>query len=83
MIFEKEKYYQYINSIEKMITATYVLLIMAGIGIGAFGGILGIILGAFIGFIISTLYTKAAKIKIQEMKWKMDIYEMIYKIEKK
>ena len=72
MLFEKEKYYKYIGTIENMITAYYFIII--GIFV-----LIGIASKNFIGFIISTIATLNAKIKIQEMKWKMDIYEKVKK----
>ena len=84
MLFEKDKYYGFINGIEKMITVAYVIFILLGVIIGmTTGGIIGLIIGGLIGLFIATLYTKASKIKIQEMKWKMDIYEMLTDIKKK
>lgn len=78
MIFEKDKYYKYINTLEKMINFSYAIYMTVGFIVGImianiFGGMLGIA----IGFLIATIYTINKKIQIQEMKWKMDIYSKI------
>ena len=46
-----------------------------GFVIGAMiGNILGAIVGTSVAFLIATIYTINTKIRIQDMKWKMDIY---------
>ena len=80
MLFEKEKYYKYIGTIENMITAYYFIIIGIFILIGiASKNLIGFIICILIGILISTIATLNAKIKIQEVKWKMDIYEKVKK----
>lgn len=80
MLFEKEKYYKYIRTIENMITAYYFIIIGIFILIGiASKNFIVCIICILIGLLISTIATLNAKIKVQEMKWKMDIYEKIKK----
>ena len=79
MIFEQEKYYSYIQTLEKYKNAIYVIYILLGIIIGMYGGILGVIIGALIGFLSASMHTLGIKIKIQKMKWEMDIYNKIHK----
>lgn len=78
MLFEPEKYYKYIQTLEKTKTAYYVIFILIGILIGtATANGTAIILGGLIGFFIAGIYTLGIKIKIQKMKWEMDIYNKI------
>ena len=78
MLFEKEKYYKYIGTIENMITAYYFIIIGIFLLIGiASKNFIGCIICILIGVLISTIATLNAKIKVQEMKWKIDIYEKI------
>ena len=42
--------------------------------------VVGCLLGVLIGLLISSNYTLMAKIKVQKMKWEIDIYEKIRKI---
>ena len=79
MLFEKEKYYKYIGNLESMVNFSYLIFIILGFIIGLLGKGAGALLGAGIGFLLAKAYTLGAKIKIQEMKWKMDIYERINK----
>ena len=78
MLFEQENYYKYIQTLEKIKTAYYVIFILIGILIGATttNG-LAIITGGLIGFFAAAMSTLAIKIKIQKMKWEMDIYNKI------
>lgn len=75
MLFEKDKYYKYICTLEKIINFSYAIYMFLGFVIGAMiGNILGAIVGTSVGFLIATIYTINTKIRIQDMKWKMDIY---------
>lgn len=80
MFFEKDKYYKYIGTLEKFVNFYYVIFIMifAIIGLIAWKGI-GIILGGLLGFLLASAYTLKTKILIQNMKWKIDIHELIKK----
>lgn len=80
MLFEKEKYYKYIGTIENMITAYYFIIIGIFLLIGiASKNFISCIIFVLIGILISTIATLNAKIKVQEMKWKIDIYEKVKK----
>lgn len=78
MLFEKEKYYKYINNLERNIIIAYIIIILLTtiLGIIIAKGI-GLILGIAIGIIISGNYTLITKIRIQKMKWEIDIYQII------
>lgn len=79
MIFEKEKYYGYIKTLENITIITYIciIIITAIIGLSISKNLIGLIIGIGIGFLIGNIYTIKTKIKIQEMKWKLDIYNKI------
>lgn len=81
MIFEREKYYNYINKLERSITIAYGIIMLFAIIIGIATGIATLIITIPLGMIISASYTFGAKVKVQEMKWKFDIYEKIAKKE--
>ena len=81
MIFEREKYYNYINKLERSITIAYGIIMLFAIIIGIATGITTLIITIPLGMIISASYTFGAKVKVQEMKWKFDIYEKIAKKE--
>lgn len=78
MLFEKEKYYKYINTLEKNITISYIIITIFTtiIGTAILQGF-GFILGILLGLLISGNYTLIAKIKVQKMKWEIDIYEKL------
>lgn len=77
MIFEKEKYYKYINQLEKELTIinAIIMIISVLIGIATGGGTL--IITIPLGLFISWGLTMKLKIQIQEMKWKFDIYNKV------
>lgn len=80
MIFEQNKYYKYIGTLEKIIIAFYIFYILIGILIGAYAGSgFTIIICGLIGFFAAGIQTILIKIRIQEMKWKMDIYNKLIK----
>lgn len=81
MIFEREKYYNYINKLERSIKIAYGIIMLFAIIIGIATGIATLIITIPLGMIISASYTFGAKVKVQEMKWKFDIYEKIAKKE--
>lgn len=77
MLFEKEKYYKYVNELENMVNFSYAMFIIIFGIIGlAIASVIGLLLGIIIGILISKMYTLNAKIKIQKMRWEIDIYEM-------
>lgn len=77
MIFEKEKYYKYINQLEKEQTIIYIIIMILAIIIGIAAGGTPLIVTIPFGLFISWCYTIGIKIKIQEMKWKFDIYNKL------
>lgn len=76
-MFEKEKYYKYINTINTMNTITYIILVIIAFIISIVTNISSLIITIPLGLLIANIYTFNNKIKIQEMKWKMDIYNKI------
>ena len=74
MIFEKEKYYKYIQNIETTIKVAYIVIMIISVLIGIAAGGAPLIITIPLGMLISWSYTIGAKIKVQEMKWKFDIY---------
>lgn len=81
MLFEKEKYYKYIKTLENIINFAYLIFILIfGIIGAAIGKGTGLILGIIIGLILAGVYTINGKIKIQKMKWQIDIHQKIYKL---
>lgn len=79
MLFEKEKYIKYINTLENMNKTVYIIIIVLFVLIGIMTGFISLIITVPLGILIANAYTFASKIKIQEMKWKFDIYETINK----
>ena len=78
MIFDKEKYYNYILKLEKRIDYYYLLIIAITTIIGAFiYKIKGIIIALILGILIGNYVTLKIKIKIQEMRMKLDLYNKI------
>lgn len=77
MIYERDKYYKYINQLEKYQNAIYIIVIIISILIGLATGGVGLIITVPVGLYLAWLYTIGMKIKIQEMKWKFDIYNKI------
>lgn len=88
MLFDKEKYYKYTNSIKSDIAATYsintiISIIIIYIVYQFIENIFISILIFIINIIISNMQTQKLELKIQEMYWKLDIYDNIYKIANK
>lgn len=74
MLFEKEKYYQYIKTLEGIIIAKYIIIVAIAITTGiATKSILAILLSLIISYITALLLTINIKIKIQKMKLDIDI----------
>lgn len=83
MLFEKEKHYQYIKTLEGIITAKYIVIITIGILTGLLTkNIFATLLSVFISYLITLLITINTKIKIQKMKLDIDIYHYIKKNKK-
>lgn len=77
MIFEKEKYYKYIQQLERYQTIVYVIIMIISVITGIAGGGIALIITIPIGMLISWFYLIATRVKIQEMKWKFDIYNKL------
>lgn len=78
MFFEKDKYYQYIKTLEGFITAKYIIIITIGILTGVLTkNVIATILSLFISYLITIILTINTKIKIQKMKLDIDIYYYI------
>lgn len=75
MLFEKEKYYSYIGKIESSITWCYVITMIFAVLIGIAMGGVGLIITIPLGILLSGIWTLSAKIRVQEMKYKIDMYE--------
>lgn len=81
MLFEKDKYYKYIKDLENVVNFSYVIFaIIFGLIGAAIGKGFGLILGAIIGILLAGAYTLNTKIKIQRMKWELDIHQKINKL---
>lgn len=82
-MFEKEKEYEYIKYLEKNIMFVYIVVILLFTLMFAaiFKG-LGFIIGLILGYFVAKNYTINTKIKIQELKWRIDIYNRIMSKEK-
>lgn len=82
MLFDKSKYYKYIKDIKFEIGLIYSIysilffLISSIIG-GYFNSILIAILVFALGICCASLHTKSLEIKVQEMYYRIDIYEKI------
>lgn len=81
MLFEKDKYYKYIKELENIVNFSYAIYaIIFGILGAIIGKGIGLILGIIIGMLLARAYTLNTKIKIQKMKWEIDIHQKIYKL---
>lgn len=77
MIFEKEKYYKYIQQLERYQSIVYAIVMIIAVITGIAGGGIALIITIPVGMLISWFYLIATRVKIQEMKWKFDIYNKI------
>ena len=77
MIFEKEKYYKYIQQLEKYQTIVYIIIMIIAVIVGIITGGATLIITIPLGMLISWFYLISVRVKIQEMKWKFDIYNKI------
>lgn len=77
MFFERDTYYKYVKTLESMNTIAYVIIIGLGVLIGLATGVATLIISIPISILIANMYTFATKIKIQEMKWKIDVHAEI------
>ena len=96
MLFEKEEYYELSEEIRKKVVKYYIIYIILFTIIGiTISSILNItkeslilkLLITFMSMLIGLLFANEKTIKIQiqeqEMKWKIEIYDMISRLEKK
>ena len=77
MLFEQEKYYKYISTIEKTNTFIYIVIMIIATVIGIATGVATLILTIPIGILIANMYTFNSKIKAQKMKMEIDMYNKI------
>lgn len=77
-MFDKKLYYNYIKIIENITIIIFILYCVVLSLIGVFIlEIKGLIIGLIIGFISGFPTYLFLKIKVEEMKWKLDIYNKI------
>ena len=74
-MFEENEYIKLTNQLQNTVTTTYAIIMIIAIIIGIAGGGVALIITIPIGLLISKYYTLKTRIKIQEMKWKIDMYE--------
>lgn len=78
MLFNKRLYYKYIGILENL--TIFCFIVYCGIG-GLIGAIIyelqGLLIGILVNFISGYIIYLFLRIKVEEMKWKMDIYEKI------
>ena len=77
MIFDKEKYYKYIQQLERYQSIVYAIVMIIAVITGIAGGGIALIITIPVGMLISWFYLIATRVKIQEMKWKFDIYNKL------
>lgn len=83
-MFEKDKEYEYIQYLEKNIIFVYIItMLLLATLLAAMLKIIGLIIGLVLGYFLAKYYTISTKIKIQEMKWRIDIHNKIMNKEKK
>lgn len=75
------KYLDYVKTLQTQITITYVVVMIFAVLIGIGLKWVGLILTIPIGLWICSWYTIRQKIKIEEMKWQIDLHYAIYKKE--
>lgn len=79
-MFEKDKEYEYIQYLEKNIIFVYIItMLLFAIIFTAMLKAIGLIFGLILGYFLAKYYTISTKIKIQEMKWRIDIHNKIIK----
>lgn len=74
-MFEENEYIRLTNQLQNTVTTTYAIIMIIAVIIGIAGGGLALIITIPIGLLISKYYTLKTRIKIQEMKWIIDMYE--------
>lgn len=77
-MFEKNKEYEYIQYLEKNIIFVYIItMLLSATVFTAVLKAIGLIIGLVLGYFLAKYYTISTKIKIQEMKWRIDIHNKI------
>lgn len=76
-MFEKQKYYKLMSDLETGITIMYVVTMVIAVIIGIAAGVAPLIITIPLGLLISYFVTFATKIKIQEMRWRMDVHDKL------
>lgn len=74
-MFEENEYVKLTNQLQNTVTTAYAIIMIIAVIIGIAGGGVALIITIPIGLLISKYYTLNTRIKIQEMKWKIDMYE--------
>ena len=74
-MFDENEYIKLINSLQNGVTLSYVIILILSVLIGIGTGGTTLIITIPIGLIIAYIFTFATKVKIQEMKWRIDMYE--------
>ena len=78
-MFDKKTYYSYITILDTLTTVMFMLFIIACSLVGLFVlEIKGLIIGLVVSLITSFPVYIFSKIKVEEMKWKLDIYNKIH-----
>ena len=76
-MFEKQKYYKLMSDLETSITIMYIVTMVIAVIIGIAAGVAPLIITIPLGLLISYFVTFATKIKIQEMRWRMDVHDKL------
>lgn len=79
MIFEREKYYKLMKDLENGINIIYIIIMFFSVIIGIAAGVVTLIITIPLGLLIAYFMTFATKIKVQEMKWKIDVHNKLNK----
>lgn len=83
-MFDKQKYYKFINDVKSQIATLYsiytiIFVILAYMIYQITGSMLLSILTVILGIGSISILTKNLEIKLQEMYWRLDIYDKVNK----
>lgn len=83
-MFDKQKYYKFINDVKSQIATLYsiytiIFVILAYMIYQITGSMLLSILTVILGIGSISMLTKNLEIKLQEMYWRLDIYDKVNK----
>lgn len=73
-MFDENEYIKLINHLQNSVTTVYVIILILSVIIGIASGIATLIITIPVGMFLAFLVTFATKVKIQEMKWRVDMY---------